>query len=107
MARIQLPDYGRSTLTEVLPAVASHLLAGLPGLPGNAEDCHDVLGIPQARRYVMVMVDGLGHDLLIRQRFRAPYLGSLLEGAIGLTSGVPSTLINSCASSSLGRIRRA
>ena len=104
MARIQLPDYGRSTLTEVLPAVASHLLAGLPGLPGNAEDCRDVLGIPQARRYVMVMVDGLGHDLLIRQRFRAPYLGSLLEGAIGLTSGVPSTTATSLSSIGTGTV---
>ena len=56
---------------------------------------HDVLGIPDANRYVVVMVDGLGHHLLAAQRYRAPYLGGLLDTAIALTSAVPSTTATS------------
>lgn len=101
MGRIQLPDYGKSTLAEVLPAVAAHLLADSPEA---VDGCRDVLGIPQADRYVLVMVDGLGHELLAAQRFRAPYLGTLLDDAIGLTSAVPSTTATSLSTIGTGLV---
>lgn len=90
-----LPEHGRSTLAEVLPAVASHLAPGLP-------EAVDVLGLPDARRYVLVMVDGLGLDLLTQHRLRAPYLSGLLDGCHRLTSAIPSTTATSLTSLGTG-----
>ncbi len=101
MGPIQLPDYGKSTLAEVLPAIAAHLLGGSSGV---ADDCRDVLGIPHADRYVLVMVDGLGHELLQSQRFRAPYLETLLDDALALTSAVPSTTATSLTTIGTGTV---
>ena len=91
-----LPRYGRSTLAEVLPAVASHLA-------GGQLDASDVLGLPAAKRYVLVMVDGLGLELLTAQRQRAPYLSGLLDDAHQLTSAIPSTTATSLTSLGTGR----
>lgn len=88
MAKILLPDYGRSTLAEVLPAVAAQLAPELPGAT-------DVLGLPRAKRYVIAMVDGLGHEQLQRYRARAPYMSGLLDEATMLTSAVPATTATS------------
>ncbi|MGB3955689.1 MAG: alkaline phosphatase family protein [Brooklawnia sp.] len=87
MARLIPPEYGRRTLAEVLPAVAAHLSPEL--------GAQDVLGLPPASRYVLVMVDGLGHQLLSRDRARAPYLSGLLDDALVLTTAVPSTTATS------------
>ncbi len=91
MTHLLLPDYGRSTLLEVLPAIAAHLVPDLPG-------ARDVFGLPQADRYVWVMVDGLGWELLNQQRARAPYLAGLLDDGWQLTSAVPSTTATSLTS---------
>lgn len=82
-----LPDYGHSTLTEVLAAVACRLAPELGS--------RDLLGLPPARRYVLVMVDGLGHQLLARALPQAGYCADLFGDAISLTSGVPSTTATS------------
>ncbi len=95
MASLLLPDYGRTTLAELLPAIAAHLAPGLPG-------AIDVLGLPAARRYVVVMVDGLGSELLERDRLRAPYLAGLLDDSSTLTSAVPSTTATSLATLGTG-----
>lgn len=87
MGHLILPDYGRSTLAEVLPGIAAHLAPQL----GTS----DVLGLPTAGRYVLVMVDGLGHELLVHSQQRAPYLAGLLDDALALTSAVPSTTATS------------
>lgn len=81
------PEYGRRTLAEVLPALGAHLAPELGG--------QDVLGLPGARKYVLVMVDGLGQNLLARDRARAPYLSGLLDDAVVLTSAVPATTATS------------
>lgn len=91
-----LPDHGRSTLAEVLPGIAARLAPDLDG-------AIDVLGIPAARRYVLVMVDGLGHELLQRDRLRAPYLAGLLDDAMVLTSAIPSTTATSLTTLGTGR----
>lgn len=88
MTKILLPDYGRSTLAELLPAVAAHLAPELPG-------ASDVLGLPSAKRFVIAMIDGLGHDQLVQHQARAPYLSGLLDGASQLTSAVPATTATS------------
>lgn len=85
---VLLPAYGTSTLAEVMPSIAAHLLPGIGGAV-------DSLGLDDARRYVLVMVDGLGLDLLTRQRHRAPFLSEHLDAARVLTSAIPSTTATS------------
>lgn len=86
-----LPEYGRSTLADLVPSLAAHL-----GLPGAA----DVLDLPPAERYLLVLVDGLGLDLLARHAGHAPFLAGLERRTI--TSGVPSTTATSLTSLGTG-----
>lgn len=89
----RLPQHGVSTLAEVLPAVAAHL-----GAPGFG----DALGLPDAERYVFVLVDGLGHRLLQRHLRDAPYLAEVFGDVLAITSGVPSTTATSITSLGTG-----
>jgi predicted AlkP superfamily pyrophosphatase or phosphodiesterase len=70
-------------------------------VPGCRED---VLGLPAADRYVVVLVDGLGWNLLRRAAREVPYLASLLGDAQAITSGVPSTTVTSLASLGTGLV---
>ncbi len=88
------PDYsgdvsGR-TLGDVLPAVAAAL-----GVPVGFHETSLVL--PPAPAYVVMLIDGLGHELLAEHRGHAPYLHSLL-GEEPATCGVPSTTATSLTS---------
>lgn len=76
-----LPAHGRASLAELLPAVAAAC-----GVSGH----EDVLGLPPARSWVVLLVDGLGADLLDTHADDAPYLASL-RGRAPLTSTIPST----------------
>ncbi len=87
------PGYSRSTLAELLPGVGTHL-----GVPG----CTDVLDLPAADRYVVVLVDGLGWHLLRRAVRNAEYLTGLLGDARPITAGVPSTTATSLTSLGTG-----
>lgn len=83
------PAYGAASLADVLPAVATAL--GRPDVLGPTG-----LGLPAATAYVVLLVDGLGHELIARHPQEAPYLhGSLGESA---TCGVPSTTATSLTS---------
>ncbi|MGI3785429.1 MAG: alkaline phosphatase family protein [Janthinobacterium lividum] len=88
-----LPAYGRSTLADLLPSVGHHL--GVPGCEA------DVLGLPDANRYVVLLVDGLGHDLVVRAADRAPWLVARL-GDRPFTSAVPATTVTSLTSLGTG-----
>ncbi|MDR1214882.1 MAG: alkaline phosphatase family protein [Propionibacteriaceae bacterium] len=88
-----LPDYDGRVLGNLLPAVATAL--GLPG--GN-----DPFGLPAARRYVVLLVDGLGWDLLWRHLDRAPTLAERAPETVKLTCGVPSTTVTSLSSFGTG-----
>ncbi|HEY0239908.1 MAG TPA: nucleotide pyrophosphatase/phosphodiesterase family protein [Friedmanniella sp.] len=88
-----LPAYGRSTLADLLPSVGHHL--DVPGCDA------DVLGLPAANRYVVLLVDGLGHDLVVGAADRAPWLAARL-GDRPLTSGVPATTVTSLTSLGTG-----
>lgn len=83
---------GRPTIDRVLPAVAAAL-----GVPGFSED----LGLPQAPRYVLLVVDGLGRHLLADNAESAPFLSSL-PGIDDLVCGVPSTTATSLTSLATG-----
>ncbi|MEL4357509.1 MULTISPECIES: alkaline phosphatase family protein [unclassified Luteococcus] len=82
-----LPGYGHSTLSDLLPAVGAHL--GVPGCQS------DPLGLPAASRYVLLLVDGLGHHLLQACLRHTDYFAEVFGDAVRLTSGVPSTTATS------------
>ncbi|QDP96533.1 alkaline phosphatase family protein [Microlunatus elymi] len=87
------PSYQRSTLADLLPSIGAQL-----GVRG----CDDILQLPPADRYVVVLVDGLGWHLLRRAVRNAEYLTSLLGDARPITSGVPSTTVTSLTSLGTG-----
>lgn len=94
------PDYGRTTLSDLLPSIGAHL-----GLGGT-----DVLGLPDAQRWVVVLVDGLGALQLAEHGDHAPYLASLQRGegdhppVSGFTAGVPSSTVTSLTSLGTGTV---
>lgn len=81
------PRYGRSTLSDLLPAIGAHL-----GVPGCLDE---PLGLPSASRYVVLLVDGLGQHLLQASLQHTEYFAEVFGDAIALTSGVPSTTATS------------
>lgn len=84
------PALNGRTLGDVLPAVARAL--------GVSVGFHEPsLLLPPAPAYVVMLVDGLGHELLAEHRVQAPYLHSLL-GEPPATCGVPSTTATSLTS---------
>jgi Type I phosphodiesterase / nucleotide pyrophosphatase len=89
-----LPRYGESTLSDL----ASALLAAL-GVPG--ED--DPLGLPPASRACLLVVDGLGWELLRDQPAIAPFLSELAVNSAPLTAGFPATTVTSLSSLGTGR----
>lgn len=93
MAPPRLPDYGVSTLADLLPSLGAHL-----GVPG----ADDRLGLPPAERYLIALVDGLGHHQLNEYAEHAPYLSGL-SGRV-ITSGVPSTTATSITSLGTGLV---
>jgi hypothetical protein len=89
------PDYAGRSLGDVLPAVAGAL--------GVSVGFHETtLSLPPAPAYVVMLVDGLGYDLLAEHRAQAPYLHSLLGQPVNdqppATCGVPSTTATSLTS---------
>ncbi|MCW2786996.1 MAG: type phosphodiesterase/nucleotide pyrophosphatase [Marmoricola sp.] len=83
------PQYGGRTLGDVLPAIATAL--------GIDVGFHETgLVLPPAHRYVVLLVDGLGHQLVAAHAEDAPYLHALLtEPGV---AGVPSTTATSLTS---------
>lgn len=90
-----LPAYGSASLADLLPSVA-----GAMGVPGF----DNVIDLPSAHRYVVLLVDGLGHDLLRRHAPAAPVLSGLLtrDGSRAITVGAPSTTATSITSLGTG-----
>jgi hypothetical protein len=89
------PAYGQRSLGDVLPAVAAALGVDV-GFPPVA------LELPPAASYVVLLVDGMGRELLTRHRDHAPYLNALLPGSEVGTAGVPSTTATSLTSLGTG-----
>jgi predicted AlkP superfamily pyrophosphatase or phosphodiesterase len=94
LPELVVPAYNSSTLGELLPSIGAHLR-----VPGFNEDA---FRLPQSTRYVVVLIDGLGWNLLRRAVREAPYLASLLGSAQPITSAVPSTTVTSLASLGTG-----
>jgi hypothetical protein len=89
-----LPRYGESTLSDL----ATSLLASL-GVP--RED--NPLGLAPAARACLLVVDGLGWELLRDQPAIAPFLSELAVNGAPLTAGFPATTVTSLSSLGTGR----
>jgi len=85
------PAYGDRSLGDLLPAVAAAL--GVDAGLGPTS-----LVLPEAQRYVVFLIDGLGYELLRDHPEEAPFLHSLLDTHPPATAGVPSTTATSLTS---------
>jgi hypothetical protein len=83
--------YGDGALSDLMPSVLASL-----GVPGE----RDGLRLPPSRRTVVLLVDGMGAELLRRAPEAAPFLSSLAGRS--LTAGFPSTTAASLASLGTG-----
>ncbi|TCO62437.1 alkaline phosphatase family protein [Actinocrispum wychmicini] len=86
-----VPRYGSGALSDVVPS----LLAGLD-VPGMV----NTLSLPAARKVCLLLVDGLGWELLQRYAADAPFLAGLAGGSI--TAGFPATTGTSLAAIGTG-----
>jgi hypothetical protein len=93
-----LPTYDAAGLAGVLPAVVRSLGVAdqdRDGGRGDSLDQDGPLDLQPARRSVVVLIDGLGHDLLRQRSGHAPFLRGLLPAAHRLSAGFPSTTATS------------
>ena len=88
-----LPRYGESTLSDL----ATSLLASL-GVPGEANP----LCLPPVARSCLLVVDGLGWELLREHPAAAPFLSELAIAGRALTAGFPATTVTSLSSLGTG-----
>ena len=96
-----LPTYDASGLAGVLPAVARSL--GVAEREGDHDGPRHLLDLAPARRAVVVLIDGLGYDLLRQRSGHAPYLRRLLPAAYRLSAGFPSTTATSMGTFGTGQ----
>jgi Type I phosphodiesterase / nucleotide pyrophosphatase len=80
------PRYGEGSLADVLPSVLCCL-----GVPGARDVLNLEYVLHEIRTVVVLLVDGLGHQLLPVARRSAPTLAALAVGAPVLTAGFPTT----------------
>ncbi|MBA3744902.1 alkaline phosphatase family protein [Sporichthya sp.] len=85
--------YGTAGLPDLLPSVLGEL--GVPGESGP-------LALDLPSRVAVLLVDGLGLNLLRAHTAQAPYLASLLPAANTLAVGFPSTTATSLTSLGTG-----
>jgi hypothetical protein len=88
------PRYGEGTLAEL----GQSLLASL-GAAGEA----NALGLPATAAACVLVVDGMGWDLLARNAGAAPFLAGLAGSGRRLTAGFPATTVTSLSSLGTGR----
>lgn len=89
-------------LCEVLPATLRALGGPAPDLDAVGAPGDNSLGIPACNRAIVVLIDGLGAELLAARASYAPFLAGLLEGSLPFRCGYPSTTATSIASFGTG-----
>ena len=82
-----VPRYGSRSLAELVPSLLSSL--GLAGFT-------NALALEPAERVCLMLVDGLGWELLAASRSTAPFLNSIAHEP--LTAGFPATTAASLSS---------
>lgn len=102
-AQFHAPRYDEQSLSAVLPAAAASMGFDLTVRGGlNSHNARRQLALPTADRVCVVMVDGLGANLLRERAGHAPTLRRL-QGQTGtLTVGFPSTTAASMGSFGTG-----
>lgn len=83
---------GRRTIDRIMPSVGAAV--GVDGFQNYLE-------LPEAPRYVLFLVDGLGLELLREHADAAPFLSSL-DNVENIVCGVPSTTVTSLTSLGTG-----
>jgi hypothetical protein len=86
-----VPSYGTATLADLSSSI-------LASLDPEAPESRNVLGLPAAQRACLLIVDGLGWDLLRAHPAAAPFLAELARDAKPITAGFPSTTVTSLGS---------
>ena len=89
-----IPAYGRTTLADL----STSLLAGL-GVPGEANP----LGLAATDRACLLVIDGMGWELLREHPAAAPFLAELARSGQPLAAGFPATTVTSLGSLGTGR----
>ena len=87
-----VPSYGSQTLAEL----GSSILAAVGGSGTNP------LGLPLTRKVCLLVVDGLGWELLRDHPAAAPFLNELAMNAQPLAAGFPATTVTSLTSLGTG-----
>ncbi len=88
-----VPSYGDSSLGDL----SASILASVVG-----DSARNVLGLPEASRACLLVIDGLGWELLRAHQAAAPFMSELAFNARQLTCGFPSTTVTSMASLDTG-----
>jgi len=89
-----IPLYGSASLADLVPS----LLAAL-----GADGFANPMEIEPTARVCMLVIDGLGHELIRDNAASAPFLAGLAEDAAPITAGFPSSTSVSFASLGTGR----
>jgi hypothetical protein len=89
-----IPDYGRSTLADLSTSILASL--GAPGEPNP-------LDLAAADRACLLVIDGLGWELLREHPAAAPFLAELARSGQPLAAGFPATTVTSLSSLGTGR----
>ena len=89
-----LPRYGTGSLSDLACSVLASL--GAPREPNP-------LGLPPAERVCLLVIDGLGWELLRDHPAAAPFLSELAASGRPLTAGFPATTVTSLSSLGTGR----
>jgi hypothetical protein len=84
-----VPSYGGASLSDLSASVAASVGIG---------SLHNLLGVTPARRACILLVDGLGWELLRDHPAAAPFLSELARSSRPITAGFPSTTVTSMAS---------
>lgn len=99
LAGMLAPDYGRDSLDRVLPAA----LAAVGVETDGGDAARERFGLPVVQRVCVVLVDGLGLELVRERAGHARFLRSRLHATRALTTGYPSTTATSLGSFGTGR----
>src|SRR5450755_4075658 len=88
-----LPRYGEASLADLATSLLASLDAGGP----------NPLDLSPASRVCLLIVDGLGWELLRDHQAAAPFLSELATTARPLSAGFPATTVTSLSSLGTGR----
>ncbi len=91
-----LPRYGEAALADLVPALMHAL---------GADEFPDPIGLDPVSSAALLVIDGLGFELLRDRAASAPFLAGTALRAVPLTAGFPATTAASIASIGTGRPR--